>query len=53
MPAAQRAVAGLCRRCYGNFARSRRHFAGNREAVLDRDGRRCQTCGGGEWAGRQ
>jgi hypothetical protein len=43
------AVAGFCRRCYGNVARSRQRFAGNRETVLDRDGRQCRACGGGEW----
>jgi hypothetical protein len=43
------AIAGFCCRCYGHRARSRRRFAGNRETVLDRDGRRCQACGGREW----
>jgi hypothetical protein len=43
------AIAGLCRRCYARAAQSRRRFAGNRDAVLTRDGRRCQACGGREW----
>jgi 5-methylcytosine-specific restriction endonuclease McrA len=38
----------LCRRCYAARSRSRRRFAGNREAVLERDGHRCRVCGGGE-----
>jgi hypothetical protein len=42
-------IAGLCRRCYGNLARSRQRFGGHRDAVLDRDGRRCQACGSREW----
>ena len=43
------AVARVCRRCYARAASSRRRFAGNREAALARDGRRCQACGGREW----
>ena len=39
-------LAGLCRRCYAACARSRRRFAGHREAVLARDGHCCRVCGG-------
>lgn len=38
------ALAGLCRSCYRAAAHSRAYFAGLREAVLERDGRRCQSC---------
>jgi hypothetical protein len=37
--------AGLCVPCYRRHAHSRRCFAGQREAVLDRDGFRCRGCG--------
>jgi hypothetical protein len=43
------AIAGVCRRCYARSARSRQRFGGQRDAVLNRDGRRCQVCGGREW----
>lgn len=37
--------SGLCRACYARQAHSRIRFAGHREAVLERDGRRCRACG--------
>jgi 5-methylcytosine-specific restriction endonuclease McrA len=43
--AAQLYAAGSCVRCYARQAHSRRRFAGHRDAVLDRDGRRCRACG--------
>jgi hypothetical protein len=42
-------IAGFCRRCYARRAHSRQRFGGQREAVLARDGRQCQACGGREW----
>jgi hypothetical protein len=42
------AIAGLCQRCYRAQAHSRLYFAGFREAVLERDGRRCRSCGAGK-----
>jgi hypothetical protein len=42
------AIAGLCRRCYWRARHSHRSFAGHREAVLARDGYRCQACGAPE-----
>ena len=42
------AIAGFCLKCYRAHAHSRRYFAGNREAVLARDGERCRTCGAGK-----
>jgi hypothetical protein len=39
------ALAGLCRSCYRARAHSRSRFEGHREDVLERDGRRCRTCG--------
>lgn len=41
-------IAGLCGRCYGARAHSRRYFDGNRDAVLARDGGRCRCCGAGK-----
>ena len=41
-------VAGFCGRCYRAQAHSRRYFAGNWDAVLARDGGRCQCCGAGK-----
>jgi hypothetical protein len=41
------AVAGLCRACYAQAARSRTYFGGHREIVLERDGRSCRICGAG------
>lgn len=38
-------VAGLCRSCYRAAARSRQRFGGLREAILERDGHACRTCG--------
>jgi hypothetical protein len=37
--------SGLCPTCYRRQAHSRLRFAGHREAVLERDGRRCRVCG--------
>lgn len=34
-----------CRRCYWRLQHSRRHYAGQREAVLSRDRHRCRVCG--------
>lgn len=42
------AIAGFCGKCYRAHAHSRRYFAGNRDAVLARDGGRCQCCGAGK-----
>jgi 5-methylcytosine-specific restriction endonuclease McrA len=39
------AVAGFSFSCYWQHRRSLRYFAGLREAVLLRDGCRCQACG--------
>jgi len=36
---------GLCSCCYWQEHRSRRRFAGHRDQVLERDGRRCCGCG--------
>jgi len=36
---------GLCSRCYGRESHSRRRFAGHRDEILERDGRRCRACG--------
>jgi hypothetical protein len=44
---AQPAGASFCPPCYGQARRSARFFAGQRETVLARDGRRCQACGAG------
>jgi len=41
--------AGLCLPCYNRRWHSLKRFGGHREAVLDRDGHTCQTCGGREW----
>ena len=41
-------LAGFCVRCYRAHAHSRRYFAGNREAVLARDGEKCRACGAGK-----
>jgi hypothetical protein len=38
-------ASGLCAPCYGRQAHSRRRFAGERDAVLERDGRCCRVCG--------
>ncbi len=35
---------GLCAVCYALRRQDRKHYAGLREAVLDRDGRRCRVC---------
>ena len=35
---------GLCATCYSLRRQDGEHFAGLREAVLDRDGRRCRVC---------
>ena len=45
-------VAGFCGRCYRAQAHSRRYFDGNRDAVLARDGGRCQGCGECRAAGK-
>ena len=37
--------SGFCSRCYWREAHSRRCFAGHRDTVLDRDRRRCRSCG--------
>ena len=42
------AVAGFCRRCYRARVHSQSYFSGNREAALERDGRRCRGCGAEE-----
>jgi hypothetical protein len=42
---AEPAVAGLCRCCYQRAADSRRRFAGQREAVVERDRGCCVACG--------
>ena len=39
------AARGLCAVCYALKRQDRQHFGGRREAVLDRDGRRCRVCG--------
>ncbi len=41
-------LAGLCRRCYRAQSHSRFRFAGLREAVLERDGHVCRSCGAGK-----
>lgn len=41
-------VAGRCARCYARRWHDLRHFGGFREAVLERDGRRCRGCKGRE-----
>jgi NMD protein affecting ribosome stability and mRNA decay len=41
-------IAGLCRSCYRASAHSRHRFDGLRDEILDRDGRRCRTCGSAE-----
>jgi hypothetical protein len=38
-------ASGLCSRCYSRQAHSRLRFAGYRDRVLARDGRRCRGCG--------
>jgi hypothetical protein len=38
----------LCRSCAWEVSYSRRHFGGHRTAVLERDERRCQSCGAGQ-----
>ena len=40
-------TCGLCRPCYRSAAHSRHRFAGLREEILERDGRLCRACGGG------
>ncbi len=45
-------IAGFCGRCYRAHAHSRRYFDGNRDAVLARDGGRCQGCGESRGAGK-
>ena len=35
---------GLCATCYSLHRQDDEHFGGLREAVLDRDGRRCRVC---------
>ncbi len=35
---------GLCATCYSLHRQDNEHFGGLREAVLDRDGRRCRVC---------
>jgi hypothetical protein len=37
--------SGLCARCYHRQSHSLRRFAGHRDAVLERDRRRCRSCG--------
>ncbi len=44
-------TAGLCPSCYRKWRHSLRFFGGIREAVLDRDGRRCRACGSDHWIG--
>jgi hypothetical protein len=36
---------GWCSRCYWQEKHSRRRFAGHRDEILERDGRRCRGCG--------
>jgi 5-methylcytosine-specific restriction endonuclease McrA len=40
--------AARCRSCTHGLWYSRRRFGGNREAVLERDGYRCRSCGAGK-----